>query len=376
LKPLLITMVKSNKRGEYTVSYNTDSHFSVITQVYGSIWKDVLAYCILNTCICFGVYYLRKNDIVDLTISDWGHNVTKLFVSFLVVTRVNMALSRYNQSGKYLNQMYSNAREFIQNICAFTRKDQSEEAKEWRHEIAYNTCMLLRLTMAVIDYEDSKIAPWKVPELTEELKKDLCDNMNMSVGGKSSRWTHGERGEKEEGLRVPIRMAYIVRKSIWKNRNALETEFQAWEYGKLFASVDHFMNGYYGQRIFLTTPFPFPLVQMARTFLFLWVFTLPMALLSDASSIVDHCCIIFFVTYGFIGLESVSIQLDNPFGEDENDFDNLGMAYTAFEDTYATIHDVDGNEWTDKLRHKMIGEMDTDLVGTEREWLLGGNGAV
>jgi len=111
---------------------------------------------------------------------------------------------------------------------------------------------------------------------------------------------------------------------------------------------------------------------MARTFLFLWVYTLPWALQSDASSLVAHCAATFFITYGFVGLETVSIQLDDPFGHDENDFDNLGMAYTAFEDTYATIYDCDGAEWTDQLRYRMRGYTDSDetIVPSERSWLL------
>ena len=30
-----------------------------------------------------------------------------------------------------------------------------------------------------------------------------------------------------------------------------------------------------------------------------------------------------------MGLETVSIELDDPFGDDENDFDNLGMALVS-----------------------------------------------
>lgn len=32
-----------------------------------------------------------------------------------------------------------------------------------------------------------------------------------------------------------------------------------------------------------------------------------------------------------MGLEYVSIELDNPFGIDDNDFDNLGMAYVSMQ---------------------------------------------
>ena len=103
----------------------------------------------------------------------------------------------------------------------------------------------------------------------------------------------------------------------------------------------------------MTTPIPFPLVQMARTFLFAYVFTLPFAMLGDdGSSAFAHCLIVFVVTYGFVGLELVAIELHDPFGDDENDFDNLGLAETAMEDAYLTMLDVDGREYAHKLWSK------------------------
>jgi hypothetical protein len=48
-------------------------------------------------------------------------------------------------------------------------------------------------------------------------------------------------------------------------------------------------------RKFMTTPFPFPLVQMARTFLFFYIYTLPFALLSDTSLPLAHLFVIFMV---------------------------------------------------------------------------------
>ena len=56
--------------------------------------------------------------------------------------------------------------------------------------------------------------------------------------------------------------------------------------------------------------------------MFLYVFTVPFVLLGDQSSILAHCFIVFVLTYGFVGLETVAIELDDPFGDDANDFDN------------------------------------------------------
>jgi hypothetical protein len=54
--------------------------------------------------------------------------------------------------------------------------------------------------------------------------------------------------------------------------------------------------------------------------------------------------LVFFITYAFVGLEFVSIELDDPYGDDPNDLDILGLAKTVFEDIYICIYDCDGEE--------------------------------
>jgi hypothetical protein len=46
------------------------------------------------------------------------------------------------------------------------------------------------------------------------------------------------------------------------------------------------------------------------------------------------------------------------------------MAMTAYEDIYLTILDVDGPEWTDKLRSRMHDKTNNTQVSTEQSWLL------
>ena len=62
---------------------------------------------------------------------------------------------------------------------------------------------------------------------------------------------------------------------------------------------------------------------------------------------------IFLITYGFLGLECVIMELDDPFGDDPNDYDDLTMAQMVFEDIYTTICKVDGFEAAEVLRDKI-----------------------
>ena len=46
----------------------------------------------------------------------------------------------------------------------------------------------------------------------------------------------------------------------------------------------------------------------------------------------------------------VAVELDDPFGDDVNNFDILGLAKKIFEDVYICIHDIDGEEASQRLR--------------------------
>lgn len=347
-------MVSKDHHG-YTVTYESSSHWKVITQMWGSVWPRVLPYCLFNVAISALIQWLDAQDGISLAISDKGHSFMNLMVAFLIVSRVNISIGRYNQARGYLSVMYREARELIQNTAVLSGHNTDVRAKQWRNDVAYQTCILLRVAMGVIDYEEEYVNVWELEELDQDEREDIQKFLFLETSSNQNalRWGHAVRTEYEENMRVPIRLAYLLRKLIKTQRTELGDPLVIGFELKLMGSVDSFMGGYYGMRKFLTTPFPFPLVQMARTFLFFYVYTVPFALLSDSSNAVAHCIVIFILTYGFMGLEYVSIELDNPFGEDDNDFDNLGMAYTAFEDTYLSILQVDGPEWTDRLRKRM-----------------------
>ncbi|KAL3922165.1 MAG: hypothetical protein SGILL_002350 [Bacillariaceae sp.] len=106
-----------------------------------------------------------------------------------------------------------------------------------------------------------------------------------------------------------------------------------------------------------TTPVPFPLVQMARTLVMVYVFTLPLVFLGDGNSnFWEDCITTFLLTYGFLGLDTTAVELDDPFGDDANDFDVAAYAQFAIDDVIILIYDADGEEWADALRYKMNDE--------------------
>ena len=190
--------------------------------------------------------------------------------------------------------------------------------------------------MTVLDYPSTGVLTWNINELKGE-EEAYVRNASFMLSPQARRWAHGNRSEWEETMRTPIHIAYLLRKSIRSQQNRLRTPLIAIQEMKLLGTVDSFLEGFYGIRKFLTTPVPFPLVQMSRTFVFLYIFTIPFVLMQDKSSLLAHCVTVAIMSFGFLGLELTAIELDDPFGDDDNDFDNEAMANTAFEDTYLTL---------------------------------------
>jgi len=197
-----------------------------------------------------------------IKISKMGVTFVGTIVAFLLVSRVNSSLARYNAGRDCLVVMFRESREFIQNLCVFSMDNTDQASKEWRHEVSYRCLILLRTCMAVIDYQSDKIAAWVIPELNGVEKDYIINNLfaldppdsqemlNTSV----RRWAHDHHGEWEDSLRVPLRLAYLLKKSIHSQSERLTQDPIPWAYeNKLLGCVDSFMAGFYGMRKQLTT---------------------------------------------------------------------------------------------------------------------------
>jgi hypothetical protein len=143
-----------------------------------------------------------------IDMSSQGHSFISLVVAFLLVSRVNIAMNRYNEARRCLEDMYQQCREIVQHACLFSSESTNEPSREWRYELGYRCLILLRTSMAVIDYQVTKLPAWEVPELDGFEKEDIQN------ATEARRWAHTKRNTSEESMRVPIRVAYLLRKTI------------------------------------------------------------------------------------------------------------------------------------------------------------------
>ena len=137
--------------------------------------------------------------------------------------------------------MYLEIRDLVQNMFVLTRKMQEPADKAWRLETTYRALLLLRTTMAVIDYRTESIAAWDVPELdpkeSAQVKADAQSDFRKD--------TFPERSGFEESTRVPPIMAFKLRWCLDTSEDRLSGRMKEFRGLGLFNHVDEFMKAYY-----------------------------------------------------------------------------------------------------------------------------------
>lgn len=342
----------------YTVTYDSSSEIGVLFQMWGSVWPKALPYCLLNLAIAVLVQYLYDKRGLDMSISGTSHGFMSTMIGFLLVTRVSMAYQRYLDLRGCLESMTRQTREMVQNMVLLTGPFQTTSDKEWRRETAAKTLVLLRAVMAVVDYGSERVPAWDVGGLTPTQRKDLLADLFQQSGPhcREKRWSRPPRTEMEESMRVPTILAQQLRACLGAGETRLSGKPDAYRFFNLYGAVDGFMESYYSLRRHMTTPFPFPMEQMNRTFLYFYIFTVPLTLLQDVSDDYPYMQLLVtvFLTYGFVGLQLIAIELDDPFGNDQNDFNNIAMAQDTCDDVYMMICNCDGREYADQLGAEML----------------------
>lgn len=388
LRPQGATEKEGQMYRKVIISYDTKSHFSILFQMYGSVWRYVWPYCLLNMAITYLVDTLRDHYDIDLTIEDSGHMYVSTLVSFLLVTRVKIAYDRFMSSRKCVDDCLRCARSLIQFMNVFSMRDHSKRAKDWRNEVAYRVIILIRVTFAALEFKESGVPAFESSMLRKKTKIRLREMLLLddTVKGPSGMTyqkskthflSHKLSSIADENSRAPKVTAYWLRMVIAQQKNFLENELPFQKESVLLDYVSNFLTAYSDLEKYFTTPFPFPFVQMGRTLLFVWMFTLPFAITNGIAKSAASMAIMFLLTYGFVGLEYVSMELDDPFGNDANDIDAVFLMSQTTQAIYFLIGDSNGEKYRKNLERSLdrSDEM-TNFFADYRKTLLLRNSAL
>jgi len=296
----------------------------VIFRLEGNILFAVLPFCILN-CLQLGlVAYYREQ--FNFGFSPNGHGLLTLLVSFLVISKVNLAYDRYKAVRQYAGQGSMVLRELVQMAIAVSTTtisnydgninhhadDRAREIRQWRLECLAKVTDILDASVRVL--QDRSLA--KHFAFNKTLKAPLATTINDTRNNGCS-----ESPAEETIVSDPLIHIQSLRLHLYCTPGL---GLELLERVNLVTKLQEYTSSYNNLLILASTPLPFPLLQMGRAFLMIWTFSMPLVLLEGPfTDIWSAQAFLFFLTYGFIGLELVSIKLSDPFG---NGRDNVQLS--------------------------------------------------
>lgn len=255
----------------------------------------VLPYCVLNVLLMATIQELARHDI-RIAFSIQGHTLMTLLISYLVVAKINLSYERYMKARHAVGNAFSRLRELNQLSLSYTFQGsgKQESVYIWR----------VQLTERIIDLMDCTLRVIRSQDHAQHLARNEHD-LEMI--------THDD----------PLLHVQALRLHLYHGSAA--SKLQLLERVKLMDSLNDFVTTYRDLLVFASTPLPFPLLQMARTFLFIWTFSIPFVMRGVVDEAFVTYIFVFFLTYGFVGLELVSVKLVHPFGDGVNDLNVMGM---------------------------------------------------
>lgn len=324
------------------------SNLGIFTKLYGSVWPKVLPFCVVNVVSTYAIHVLRSEYGVDLTFRQDGHGFVSVMISFLVVTRSQNVFARYMEARSSLEALFRSCREVVQHVCVITGHRTDEAARLWREEVAFRVITLVRITLKSLEHKSTGQASW------EGEPSDVLKDVNRN------RAYLPDENNLDANLRMPYVLAYHLRKLLLEQRVGAfrnkddddDARLHIVEELKILGDVSAFLSAWTNLKKFMTTPYPFPLVQLGRLFLFFWIYSLPFVLSANRNDVVQTIVLMFFITYGYAGLEYVSIELDDPFGDDPNDFDDQVMAKQVIGDILLLMSKTDGPQCELNLKNR------------------------
>ncbi|KAL3941226.1 MAG: hypothetical protein SGARI_000673 [Bacillariaceae sp.] len=287
-------------------SYRKGAHsmLGILFRIEGDIICAVLPFCIVNCLLLALVAYYRTER--EIGFSATGHGLLTLLVSFLVISKVNLAYDRFRAVRKHAADAFLELRELIQQVISVSSNDSPRDKNDeltkqlqlWRMECVDKVSSLMEITVKVVKDKDlanyfardTPIENWKTKN--EESPPDMS-TLDPMV--------------QVQGLRMHLYCTSDLGIHLLERVNMIN-------------KLKDFIGSYNNLLILASTPLPYPLVKMGRVFLFLWTFSMPLVLLGGPfSDLVGAQIFLFFLTYGFIGLELVSMKLSDPFGNSRDD---------------------------------------------------------
>ncbi len=271
------------------IQYDAHKWFDHLLDIQGSMVREIIGrvtLCVVwafLVCLCDDV--LRTNGIGSLGIPETAHGLIGGVLGLLLVFRTNASYDRFWEGRKLWGSMVNECRNTSRVTRTWLAADPRlvHQVNEWIATYPWAVMHRLRGTKG-LSPEPFDLHPEELQAVAEAAHPPLAVARHLSL------LMHGARNS---GIISDLQLV------------ALE--------GNVQRLVDY-LGGC--ERI-QNTPMPFAYMVHLRRALIVYCFTLPFALLDKYHW--ESLAIVMIVAYIMFGIEEIGVEIENPFGDDEND---------------------------------------------------------
>eukprot|EP00421_Protoceratium_reticulatum_P020911 CAMPEP_0168385010 /NCGR_PEP_ID=MMETSP0228-20121227/14704_1 /TAXON_ID=133427 /ORGANISM="Protoceratium reticulatum, Strain CCCM 535 (=CCMP 1889)" /LENGTH=420 /DNA_ID=CAMNT_0008398191 /DNA_START=74 /DNA_END=1336 /DNA_ORIENTATION=+ len=365
------------------------AYIALLICVNGSVVPHALPPAMLSTGLSIVLCFIyREGDSTLVQSIQWADKafaiqIYAIILGFLIVTRSNMAITRYTDAMSGLQVMISKWLDAFMQLQGFiyahSEKDGDKESlqvlMDWREQLAHWFSLMTTFAVSALRGCEKEAKYSEVPVFldcysTETLAANLIcldidvknrgnsvmslpievkGSQDISMVGRSdtTSWPteHATRAEpgKEDTLEFlgqsteeeRLVLSQVHDKVLVVASWICETVTRKVLLGQLkvpppivsrvYQEMSNGMLAFHNAMMVVIVPFPFPFAQMLTYLLFGFAILAPFMVLQFTRSMVFSPILTCISVFGYFGTDAIAKEIENPFGDDANDLPLLAM---------------------------------------------------
>jgi putative membrane protein len=272
------------------IQYDAHVWYDHLLDIKGSMLREIIgrvALCALwAALVCLGDDILQHNNIGPLTIPETAHNMIGGVLGLLLVFRTNASYDRFWEGRKLWGSMVNDCRNTARMSRTWLAADPElvHEITEWVSAYPWAVLHRLRGTRGTLASVSLDLDPAQVAEVLASSHPPLAIARRLSE------------------LFLSAKQSNLIS----------EMQFVA-----IDANLQRLIDYLGGCERIHNTPIPFAYMVHLRRALIVYCFTLPFALFEKYGWMT--LLIVSIISYIMFGIEEIGVEIENPFGSDEND---------------------------------------------------------
>jgi ion channel-forming bestrophin family protein len=260
--------------------------------IRGSMVREILgrvSLCVIWAVLITLVYQLGGDAMHQIAIPETCHTLVGGALALLLVFRTNSSYDRFWEGRKLWGGIVNETRNLVRTASAFLSEDPETLREIVLWTMAFPWTAMARLRGKLLQ----ETFP---PAFAEELPSDVVQRVATA---------------KHVPLAVAMRITELLERA--RSRGQIDS----YRLGLIDLNTQQLMDYLGGCERIRSTPLPYAYTVHLRRALIFYCFTLPFALeprfgWSTIPAVLLTC-------YIFFGIEEIGVEIEDPFGEDEND---------------------------------------------------------